>query len=1250
MQPIVLASRRRRLAVIAAASLSLAVSLAASGGNVAVTGDASPVLRQQDVPIFAIDAEYASVFIELEGLSAADAFVAERDGIIARNAGAAPSGDSVAQAERAAASAAFNAAQDLLSQQQPLMRRLVDEFDARVLFNSRFASNGVGVRIPTSAIAAIRALPGVKSVSPLVEHEVDAASSLDFTGVRSFWGQVAPDLGLRGANIGVGVIDSGIDHMHRAFGGPGGTNYKLGVTAATPYPAPPAVPTASSFPTPKVVWGFDFVGDTYRADGTTDAQLIPVPDLNPMDGGTHGTSVASLISGLGVNADGSTYAGPYNRNLPAVESPSIRISPGYAPESPLYAFRVFGNAGSSAVVSAALDAATAIYLWQSDTSIPWDGQVTATVFNQAGQPQLVTYNLPQPPTSPRLRVVNLSLGSNAGDIEESSAQAAQRAADAGLIVVLSAGNAADTYYITGAPGVASGGISVAASINNQVAGAVANAPANGAQPALAPLNITQLTSAGFSTAAQSLPATDVVYARPNLAEYSAPAPVGFTPTDPGQLVTLRDPNGVDINLFSVSEGQLVVTLNPAADNIYAGKVVLVDRGVVGFHQKGLAAARAGAAAVVVVNSAAALGGMAANPLLPSISIPSGMIAQATGAQLGDGGALNTGVARTIAARPGLTLQMLPTTAANQDTMAIYSSRGPRRNDDGIKPDISAPAEVVTVANSGSGDGVSGFNGTSSAAPHTAGAMTLLRQLNPTWTNFELKALLLNSTAQDVFVNPGASLVTAPTGIQWGVSRQGAGRWDLSAFAGGGTKVIMFGEDPLPTAAGASRRGNVNVSYGVVDVTGTAQVDRNVTIRNKGLTAQTFSIGFREVAATPGVSFSFPDGNLITVPAQSERSIRVRMSADATQMRHAREPGLRPFQFINATTRFPRQFINEAAGYVTLTPSGGSTPTHRLTVQAFPRRASDVSVAGQSVTIGQQASIALQGTGFNTGPNTAFANPPAFDNLPTVVDVVSFAKPLELSFVSAAPQTGVTPMQGAGDIQYVGVTTDFPNRAEPFGASPAVVQFGVAVRGEFDTPQSGFGTEFFIEIDLNNDQTTDRAVRQFAFTNAENAPSTSNILLPVVSTAAPFNSGSSTGWALNVFSTQYSNLYNNSVLTIPVSIAGAGATLGLTAGNTRFNYRVTGIHRGVAISSTPWLSYDVAAPGVSFPGVQEPSMFPSVDGQGQATTISVQTNAANIGANGTQGILMLYPMNARGDRAEVVPLVLPDAIFGNGFEE
>lgn len=1209
----------------------------------------------------------AAVFVELAGDPAAATFTAERARFIATNRFvlAGDEAELMAAAERSAARAAFTTAANLRDSQRAVIDQLTSRFGAYVMYNTRFAVNGVAVMVAPEMIAEIRNLPGVIRVSPLVTQQVNAVTSIDFTGARTFWGNVAPDLNLRGANIGVGVIDTGIDHMHTALGGPGGVAYAPNATTATPYPAPPTTPVTANFPTPKVVWGYDYVGDAYNAAGTTDAALLPVPDPNSMDTNGHGTAVSSLISGFGANNNGSTYTGPWDRSTPNIFA-DLRISPGYAPQSSLYAFRVFGTTGSTQVTTAALDSATAIYLWQSDTSVTWDGAITGTVFNAAGQPVTVNYTIPQPPATPRLRVVNLSLGSNAGDIEESSAVAAQRSADAGLIVVLSAGNADDSYYITGAPGVATGGISVAASLNNQFPGGTASAPENPAttppQAALAGFPINNLGTASYTSVAPSFSATDAVYARPAFGGRVAPTPPGYAPPggDLGNLVTLVDPAGVDINLFAADgSGNLVVTLNPAANNIYAGRVVLIDRGGgVGFHQKALAVQRAGGIAALVVNNAAGVGGMAANANLPTVTIPSVMIEQAVGATFTLDGSTNVTAERpNVQTRPGLQIAMTPFSQALQDTMAAYSSRGPRRNDDGIKPDISAPAENVTVATATTGNGVGSFNGTSSAAPHTAGALTLLRNLNPTWSNYELKALLLNSAANDVFTTIGANASTPPSGQVWGVTRQGVGRWDLSRFASGGTKVVMFADDPLPTSGGVSRAGMVNVSFGSVDVGAPATIDRTVIVRNKGNTSQTFNIGFVQQTDAPGVGYSFPDGASITVPALAERTFRVRMTADPAQMKHQRDASLRPFQFINSTApanRVPRQFMSEESGYITLTPAAGGSATHRLTVQAFPRRASQLAVTSGGVLAGTTQSVAFGGSGFNTGPNTAFVDATTFAPGPTTVDIVSFAKGFELSYESTTPATGVTQAQTAGDVQYVGVTSDFTRRANPFdpattGNTSTVLMFGIAARGEFDTVQSGFGTEYQIDIDSNRDGTTDRMVRQFAFTNGERTTVTTNINLPVVSTAPPFNSGTSTGFFMNVFSNVYTNLYNNSVVMIPVRVSGGNGSLGLTQATSQFNYRVRGVHRGVAISQTPWLTYDVARPGIVFSSTDEPSLSVPVNDQGQLQSVEITSNSDNLVTNASRGLLMLYPMNAHGSRAQAVPLLAQDGIFDDGFE-
>ncbi|MDN3543014.1 S8 family serine peptidase [Kinneretia asaccharophila] len=198
------------------------------------------------------------------------------------------------------------------------------QYTERRAFNSLF--NGLAVSVSAAERAKLARMAGVKALHPIeVVHaptpEQVAGSVQDLNRALALSrADVAQNsLGLTGAGIKVGIIDSGIDIDHPAFGGSGSNG-------STP------------FPSARIVAGWDFVGDSFNADPTSASyNPTPTPDARPDDCGGHGTHVAGIV---GANGGGLK---------------------GVAPDVKLGAYRVFGCNGSttSDIILAALEQALA---------------------------------------------------------------------------------------------------------------------------------------------------------------------------------------------------------------------------------------------------------------------------------------------------------------------------------------------------------------------------------------------------------------------------------------------------------------------------------------------------------------------------------------------------------------------------------------------------------------------------------------------------------------------------------------------------------------------------------------------------------------------------------------------------------------------------------------------------------------------------------------------------------------------------
>ncbi|HKX76849.1 MAG TPA: S8 family serine peptidase, partial [Acidimicrobiia bacterium] len=352
----------------------------------------------------------------------------------------------------------------------------------------------------------------------------------------------------------------------------------------------------------------------------------------------HGTHVAGTIGGCvfpGADAEPVPMSGNLSGVAPGVELHDYNVFPGFGA-----GFVAFGGSAFSHDIAAAIEKALL------------DG----------------------------MDIVNMSLGGSVQGPHDLLAEASNAAVDAGLVVVVAAGNSGPGDATVESPGSAAKVITAGAATNGHLGGV--------------------LVTVGT-------------------ANYVAAA---------GDFGPYGDPTSGD--LFDVG-----TTGDPQACSAISAdltdKIALINRGTCTFSTKIRNAQNAGAVGVLVVNNTpgppTAMGtdGTPDQPTIVGV-----MVSDVDGGAIRTGGLGATTIAGSVSEQP-----------ATANVLAGFSGRGPVPFTYQIKPDVVAPG--VNVYSSVFEGQFAFFQGTSMATPHVAGAAALLMDGHSGWGPIEVKSALTN---------------------------------------------------------------------------------------------------------------------------------------------------------------------------------------------------------------------------------------------------------------------------------------------------------------------------------------------------------------------------------------------------------------------------------------------------------------------------------------------------------------------------
>ena len=553
---------------------------------------------------------------------------------------------------------------------------------AQKAYSYKYAFNGFAAAMTAAQADALKGAPGVLSVDKDELYEMDTSTTPGFLGLSQspdgFWART----GARGENVIIGIVDSGVWPEHPSFSDRTGMNGNATQDGKLDYQQ---IPGWHGKCTPGDAFtGTDcnqkLIGARYYNSGwggnAAINEFFPFEFNSPRDWGGHGTHTSSTAGG--------------NANVAATGDAAVFGSiSGIAPRARIATYKVCwadtptggGCFGSDSV--AAIDQAVA------------DG----------------------------VDVINFSISGTSTNFRDAVEIAFLFAADAGVFVAASAGNAGTTgsvahpgpWLTTVAAGTHTRDGKGSVTLGN---GATYNGASVAA--ALGPKDVIDSTAAGL----------------------------------PG-----ADPTAVALCYTAADNGGTAV-LDPAK---VAGKIVVCDRGVTARVSKSMAVRDAGGAGMILLNTS--LNSINADfHFVPTVHL------QNTDRAAVKAYAAASGASGTINASTIVFNVAAPFTAS-------FSSRGPLAGAGGdlLKPDLMAPGQDILAGvapPNNSGRLFDVYSGTSMSSPHVAGLAALFKQVHPGWSPMAIKSALM-TTAYDVLDGGTPAPNTNPVLI----FRQGAGHVD-----------------------------------------------------------------------------------------------------------------------------------------------------------------------------------------------------------------------------------------------------------------------------------------------------------------------------------------------------------------------------------------------------------------------------------------------------------------------------------------